>query len=158
MAAAMLRELFQPRAVADFPGPFATQAREVVEELRLDWEKTSRNAAENRRIEELHATRDEYRVLLEGHLRLLEDYSVLAKHHHRLLGANPLWTEELDQAVTVLKKHYDDLFPRWQSSNDLAQLLIEQFTLSAEKLKEIAAKSTPPSSWYEETIDPFSAD
>jgi hypothetical protein len=79
MATAMLRELFRPRAMADFPGPFASRARQVVEELRQDWERTSREAAENRRIDELHATRDDYHDLLKGHLNLLEYYLTLAK-------------------------------------------------------------------------------
>lgn len=158
MAAAMLRELFRPRAMADFPGPFATRARRVVEELQHDWEQTSRNAAENRRIEELYLTRNDYQDLLNGHLRLLEYYLYLAKLHHRLFGANPLWAEELSRAICELKKHHDDLFPRWQTSQDLVQLLIEKFSLPSDKLQTLSAKYQPPPSWYEETADPFAAE
>jgi hypothetical protein len=158
MPAAMLRDLFRPRAMADFPGPFATRARQVVEELRQDWEKTSRDAAENRRIDELHATREDYQDLLEGHLNLLEYYLTLSKLHHRLFGSNLLWIEELNRAVSELREHYEQLFPRWQSSRDLAQLLVDKFSIPTEKLKELAAKNPPPNSWYEETIDPFAAE
>jgi hypothetical protein len=100
MASAMLRDLFRPKAVADFPGPFAARARQVIEELRHDWDRTSREAAENRRIEELHATRDDYQLLLKSHLNLFEDYLVLAEAHHRLFGSNPLWVEEINRAVS----------------------------------------------------------
>jgi hypothetical protein len=158
MAAAMLRELFHPRAMADFPGPFASRARQVVEELRQDWERTSREAAENRRIDELHAIREDYHSLLNGHLNLLEHYLTLAKLHHHLFGSNPLWTEELGRAISELTKLHDDLFPRWQTAQDLTQLLIEKFTLPSEKLRELVAKNPPPQSWYEETIDPFAAE
>ena len=34
MAAAILRELFRPPGLDDFPGPFARRARQVAEELR----------------------------------------------------------------------------------------------------------------------------
>lgn len=158
MAATMLRELFRPRAMEDFPGPFACRARETAEELRADWERTARTAAENRRLNELHATRDDYRALLTGHLRLLEDYLDLTELHQRAFGPNRVWMEELKRAVDELRKLHDELFPRWQTRDDLAQILIEKFSLPAEKLRELAAKHPPPASWLEETTDPFLAD
>jgi hypothetical protein len=158
MPATMLRELFRPRAMEDFPGPFAHRAREVAEELRTDWERTARKAAELRELDMLHAARDEYRALLKGHLRLLEDYLDLTELHQQSFGPNRVWTDELKQAVGTLRQLYDDLFPRWQTRDDLAQILIEKFSLPAEKLRELAAKHPPPASWLEETADPFSAD
>jgi DNA repair exonuclease SbcCD ATPase subunit len=150
--------LFRPQAMADFPGPFASRVRRVAEELRLDWERTSRDAAENRRIQELHETREDYQTLLKGHLRLLEDYLRLTELHQRLFGSNPLWTEELNQAVEELKKLHDELFPRWKTSEDLAQLLIEKYTPTPDQLRSLALKNPPPISWLEETADPFSSE
>jgi hypothetical protein len=158
MMGAILRELFRPRAMDDFPGPFAHRARETAKQLREVWDRTSRDAAENRRLDDLHAARDDYQALLSGHLRLLEDYLALTKLHQRAFGSNPDWIEELTQAVDELKNLYDELFPRWQTAADLHQLLIEKFSLSADKLRALAAKSPPPQSWVEETVDPFSAD
>jgi hypothetical protein len=158
MAATMLRDLFRPHAMADFPGPFASRARQVVEELRSDWDRTCRDAAENRRIEDLHAAREDYQSLLKGHLRLLEDYLSLTELHQRAFGSNTLWIDELNRAVSELRNLYDELFPRWKTSQDLAQLLIEKFSLSNEQLQTLALKQPPPQSWYEETADPFSAD
>jgi len=158
MAAAILRELFRPRAMADFPGPFATRARHAAEELRHDWDRTCRDAAENLRLEELHATRNDYQTLLKGHLLLLENYLALSELHQRMFGSNPLWIEELSHAVGGLRSLYDELFPRWQTLQDLTQLVIEKFSLPKERLQELALKYPPPSSWYEETADPFSAE
>lgn len=158
MATTMLRSLFRPREMDDFPGPFAHRARETAEELRRDWERTSREAAENRRLEELHASRDDYQALLKGHLRLLENYLSLTEVHQRAFGPNPLWLTELGRAVEELKQLYDELFPRWQSLDDLTQLLIEKFSLPADKLRDLAARHPPPASWLEETADPFTAE
>jgi hypothetical protein len=158
MAAAMLRELFDLNAMADFPGPFAHRARQVAEELRDTWERTSREAATNRRLGDLHAARDDYHALLSGRLRLLAEYLTLAELHRRAFGSNPTRVEELNRAVTELKTLHDRLFPRWRTEEDLHQILIEQFALPADTLRALAAESPPPASWYEETADPFSAD
>lgn len=156
MPAAILQDLFRTRDLDDFPGPFAHRARQVVRELRELWNQTSQNAAESRRIEALHSARDDYRLLLTGHIRLLEDYLALAELHRRFLGADPLRVEELKEAVNELKTLHDELFPRWQTADDLRQLLIDKFSLSADKLRELAAAHPPAPSWAEETIDPFS--
>lgn len=157
MATAVLKQLFRSRALDDFPGPFAERARHTAEELRELWDRASRDAAENRRLDELHAARDEYRELLAGHVRLLSEYLALAELHHRALGANPAWADELRPAVRDLQGLHDGLFPRWQTLRDLHGILIEKFSLPAETLRERAAKSPPPQAWFEETADPFSA-
>ena len=54
-----------------------------------------------------------------------------------------------------VRRLYDELFPRWQTRDDLAHLLIEKFSLPAEKLRQLSAKHPPPASWLEETADPF---
>ncbi|QJW96505.1 hypothetical protein [Frigoriglobus tundricola] len=158
MATAMLHALFRLREMDDFPGPFAPRARKVSEELREMWERTSREAVSSRRLAELHAARDDYRALLEGHLRLLEDYLGLSEIHQRAFGSNPIWVTELRRAVTELKGLHDELFPRWQTANDLHEMMVEKFSVPSDTLRELAAESPPPPSWAEETIDPFSAD
>lgn len=154
----MLQELFRPRAMTDFPGPFALRARETAEELRRDWERTARDAAADRRLDELHATRDDYRALLVGHIRLLEDYLDLTELHQRAFGPNAARLQELKQAVAELRELHDELFPRWQTRGDLAQLLVERLSLPAHQLRDLAATHPPPAAWAEETADPFSAD
>ena len=158
MSATLLHDLFGPPGLDDFPGPFAHRAREVAEELRAEWERTSRAAAETRRLDDLHAARDDYHDLLKGHLRLLEDYLALTELHQKVLGSNPVWADELRRAVDTLRTLYAELFPRWQTASDLHQIVIEKLTLPAERLRALAATYPPPAAWYEETADPFSAD
>src|SRR5947208_1685385 len=128
MSAAILQQLFRPPALDDFPGPFARRAREVAMELRDLWERTCRAAAEARKVEELHAVRDEYHALLKGHIRLLDEYRTLTELHQRAFGPNPARTAELDEARAELHSLYDSLFPRWQTLDDLYQILIEKFS------------------------------
>lgn len=151
----MLRELFRPRALEDFPGAFARRARETVEQLRETWDRTSRDAAANRCLIDLHVARDDYRALLSGHLRLLEDYLDLAELHCRAFDTPPNHVSELQTAVEKLKAFHDELFPRWQTAEDLHQIVIEKLSRPADELRDLAAKSPPPPSWAEETADPF---
>jgi hypothetical protein len=155
MATAILRELFKLNEMDDFPGPFAHRARRVAEELRNTWDRTSCEAATNRRLGELHAARDDYHALLTGHLRLLEEYLTLTKLHQRTFGSNPACLDELNRETAELKKLHDELFPRWHTEEDLHQILIERLALPADKLRELAASHPPSSSWAEETTDPF---
>ncbi|HET6574779.1 MAG TPA: hypothetical protein VFG68_14335 [Fimbriiglobus sp.] len=158
MGAAILYELFRPRGLDDFPGPFAVRARQVAEELRGQWERTSREAARTRTIDELHAARGEYHALLNGHLRLVEEYRSLTEVHQRVFGSDPAWAAELKQAAGELRKLYDELFPRWQTREDLTGILIDKFTLPNAALIALAEKHPPPPSWYDETDDPFAAE
>ena len=65
---------------------------------------------------------------------------------------------ELTRAVAELRALYDTLFPRWQTAQDLHEILIKRFSLPAGNLRELAASHPPPASWLDETDDPFSAD
>ena len=96
--------------------------------------------------------------LIEGHIRLLSEYRNLAVHHGRAFGPSPGRIDLLNRALDSLRSLRDELFPHWQSADDLCQILIGKLTLPAERLSELAVKHPPPASWFEETIDPFSAD
>jgi len=37
-------------------------------------------------------------------------------------------------------------------------MMVEKFSVQADKLRDLAVESPPPLSWAEETTDPFSAD
>ncbi|MCI0702195.1 MAG: hypothetical protein L0241_14015 [Planctomycetia bacterium] len=88
-----------------------------------------------------------YLGLLDLHARLTE--RDLSPHYAR---------KELSQVIEELVKLRENIFSDWRTADDLANILVEKFSLPAEKLKELAAKYPPPQSWYEETTDPFSAD
>ena len=51
MPAMMLKKLFQLPALDDFPGSFVHRAKSVSHELRDLWERTSRDAAANRKVD-----------------------------------------------------------------------------------------------------------
>lgn len=159
MTSAILVSLLRRRELRDdFPGPFALRARETAEEFRRDWDRTARDAAENHRLDELHASRDDYYALLSGHLRLLEDYLTLTEIHQRAFGPNHTWSTELTAAVGELKRLHDELFPRWQTADDLAGILAEKFSLPAGDLRELATRHAPPATWLDESDDPFADD
>jgi hypothetical protein len=158
MSAVMLRDLFRLPDLEDFPGPFAERARKVALELRELWDRACRDAAEHRKVPELHAARDEYLALLEGHLRLLEEYLAVAELHRQVFGPSAARVDALRGAVGELRGLHDELFPRWQTADDLYRLIVEKLTPPAEQLKTLAAKYPPPESWLDETVDPFSAD
>lgn len=155
MATAMLDDLFRPPALDDFPGPFARRARQVAAELRGRWERTIRAAAEARKLPELHATRDDYRMLLEGHLRLIEQYQALSALHGQVFGSNPEWADDLAAAAGGLRGLYDQLFPRWQTLDDLYRIVGDAVAIPPEKWPALAAKFRPPDWWYDEDVDPF---
>ena len=158
MPALMLKKLFHHPAMDDFPGPFAHRARLISHELRELWERTSRDAAANRKVEELHAAKDAYRALLQGHLRLLDDYLSVTELHQLHLGPSTERVSELRRAIENLRELHDELFPRWQTIDDLHAILTQKLTLPSTKLDELAAKSPPPQSWFDETLDPFTAE
>jgi hypothetical protein len=155
---AMLYDLFQVPELDDFPGGFARRAAHVVEELKRRWKETCADAAEKRKVPDLHATRGEYQALLKGHLRLLEDYLRVAELHRDAFGSSPGRVEEMRRAADELRDFYDDLFPHWQTLDDLYAITIAMFSPSAERARLLAAKYPPPQSWLDETDDPFSSD
>lgn len=131
MTSPMLRELFRPRVVSDFPGPMARKARQVADQLRAAWDRSWRSAVETGRLDDLHETRDQYHALLHGHLQFLGQYRAVAELHRRMLGSNPVWVEELSRAESDLRCFYEELFPRWQTAQDLCELLAERVVRAA---------------------------
>jgi hypothetical protein len=82
----------------------------------------------------------------------------LTEVHQRVFGSNRAWADELARAVDELRRLYDELFPRWQTREDLTGILIDKFSLPNVALIALAEKHPPPQSWYDETDDPFAAE
>lgn len=108
-----------------------------------------RGAALNRRIEELHAGRDEYRRSYDDYIGVADRFRALAD-----TVGSPLATE-FEKVAEAVRHQRDELFNRWQTYDDLCEIVIEHIQPSAEQLQRLADKYPPPQSWYDEEFDPF---
>lgn len=126
---------------------------QTVRELVVAWDHVCRQALEAGSADDLQAIRDDYLAVLSGHLKILDGYlmvqSRLPDEPSRAEGA-----ERLVQARNDLQGHYDSLFPRWQTLEDLEAILLERISLPNDRLKALAAKHPPAQSWYDEDETP----
>ena len=124
----------------------------VAERLLGGWEEVCGEAIRGGTAEELHAARDDYQTVLLAHLKILDGYLTLLS---RFPDENPPG-EPADRITRVrdrLQKHYDTLFPRWQSLDDLEAILLERISLPNARLLALTEKYPPPTTWYEEADD-----
>jgi hypothetical protein len=148
----VLNDLFEPNPQLLHPEPwwrYERAGRELIEA----WQRVSaerRNAGD---AEPLHAVRDQYHQVLLAHLKILDGYLSLLNQ-----DGTPRSTAHADQVQTtrdLLQKHYDSLFPKWQTLDDLEGILLAAITPSLESRIELAKRFPPPQSWYDEVIDPI---
>ncbi len=147
MVVAPVRELFEPFSRTRQPEPWV-RPELIGGALVSAWERVSADTLRGGDAEPLHATRDDYRTGLLAALQLLDGYLTLSAR-----SGDP--ADRLRASRDEIQKHYDSLFPRWQTLDDLEGILLERFTPSNAELKELAKKNPPPASWWEETKNPF---
>jgi hypothetical protein len=126
--------------------------------LRERWDAVCQETIQTGRIAELHAARDDIKAVFDAYLNLLKDSVALFGLSNRLIERNGLFQhmrDELTRATDDLKQLRDEIFANWQTEDDIGAVLVEKFPLSTSQLEEIAKRSPPPHSWYEETFDPF---
>ena len=82
----------------------------------------------------------------------------LAGRLERLLGHPLEGADKLPPAAEQLRLFRTEILDRWQSTDDLAEMLIERISLPEDRLKALAAAYPPPPRWYEEDFDPFTPD
>jgi hypothetical protein len=153
MASPVLRELAGPfRPFFPFEEPWYVYERGGKHLLHA-WDHVSRQAIESGNAEELHAVRDDYQTFLHGHLKILDGLSILATRFNGEYR-HPEIAGFVKRARDDIQKHYDSLFPRWQTLEDLEAILLERISLPNDRLKELAAKYPPPQSWYDEDETP----
>lgn len=147
MVTPLLRELAGPfRPVIPF---------EHAQDVSDAWERACRRATQSGDAEELHAARDDYHAALSAHLKILDGWLTLLSRFPREYP--PGFAQRMTASRDQLQKHYDALFPRWQTIDDLEAMLLERISLSNDQLKELAAKRTPPQAWYDEADAPPAA-
>ena len=141
MVTPLLRELTGP-----FP-PWLLHERNV-RHLTDGWGHVCRLAIQNGSAEDLHAARDDYQAVLAAHLKILDGcLSVLSRFQGE--GTHAEFTERVTGARDDLQQHYDALFPRWQTLDDLEAILLERVSLPNDQLKALAAKYSPAPAWYD---------
>jgi hypothetical protein len=144
MVTPMLRELAGPFL------PFIPyeDAQRVIDA----WERACRQTTESGSTEELHATRDDYQTALLAHLKILDGWlTLLNRFPHEY---PPGFARDFTSIREQLRRHYDSLFPRWQTLDDLEAILLERISLPNDQLKELAKKYPPPQAWYDENESP----
>ena len=149
MVTRMLHELAGPDLPFRFEEPWLLQERNV-QRLIAAWDHICRQAIQNGSAETLHAAREDYQTVIQGYLKILDGYLTLLS---RFEGEHPHaeFAERVTRSSDQLQRHYDSLFPRWQTLEDLEAILLERISLPNDQLKALAAKYPPPQSWYNET-------
>lgn len=138
------------RMLRELAGPFRPFIPfEYARDVSDAWERTCRRATESSSAEELHAARDDYQTLLLAHLKILDGWLTLLSRFPREYP--PGFAQDFALIRDQLQKHYDSLFPRWQTLEDLEAILLERISLPNNQLKALASKNPPPQSWYDET-------
>jgi hypothetical protein len=140
MVTALLRELagpFQPII------PF-----EYAHEVTRAWNRACDAATRTGCADDLHAARDDYQTALLAHLKILDGwFTLLDRFPHEFPDG---FAERMASNREALQRHYDALFPRWQTIDDLEALLLERASLPNARLKALAAAHAPPQAWYDE--------
>ena len=156
MVTPMLRELAGP-----FPPFFRLEEPwflhdRSIRRLRDAWDHVCRQAIHAGSAEELHAARDDYQAVLLGHLKILDGYlMLLTRFESERPGAG--FVELVSRTRDELQRHYESLFPRWQTLDDLEAILLERVSLPNDQLKALAAKYPPAQAWYDEASDTTAA-
>lgn len=156
MVTPLLRELAGPfPPFFRFEEPWYLHDRNV-RRLTEAWDDVCRRAIEIGSADALHAARDDYQAVLLGHLKILDGYLMLLS---RSESERPdvAFLGLVARTRDGLQAHYDSLFPRWQTLDDLEAILLERASPSNDALKELAAKYPPPPAWYDEADAPPAA-
>ncbi len=152
---AVMRELFEPYHLFHHPEPwflFDRGMRHVVHA----WDRVCSETLRTGDAERLHSAREDYQAVLLGYLKVLDGYVMLAGRFGDEFDFPPQeLVARLSESRDEIQKHYDSLFSRWQTLDDLEGILLERVTPSNAELKELAKKYPPPKSWWEETENPF---
>ncbi len=109
-------------------------------------------------LEVLHPRRDQIAENFAVKAEMVRRGIDLASRMELLLGHPLDGADRLRGAAEQLQQFKVSVLDRWQSPDDLAEMLIEKIHLPIEYLDALAAKNPPPQSWYDEDFDPFTPD
>lgn len=147
MVRPVLRELTHLHREFFFREPWFLYRR-AGQHWKRAWQDVARRSLETGSGDELHTARGDYRAALLAHLKILDGLHVLAIQLNDF--PPPEFGDDLAAVRGELQSHYDSLFPRWQTLDDLEAILLEQFSVPNERLTALAATHAPRQSWYDE--------
>ena len=118
------------------------------------WEKVSASARKWG-ADELHSLRDKVELVWRAKASLLADVELIGNRIVRATGQTPRAWSNLEQSRKLIAEFESNILNRWQSLDDLEEILLGPMQLSQEQCIELAKRFPPPQSWYEEDFDPF---
>jgi hypothetical protein len=124
------------------------------EQVRRRWEQL-RSAGWQGRAEEVHAARAAFLKEVEGKIRLAGQARRGAELLVLLAGQPPPAAPRLAEVEEELRRFQADVFERWQTLEDLEDLLAASFPLSGERLEALGKQHQAPPAWYSEEGKPF---
>ena len=122
---------------------------EDIHALTPFWKKVSESALRSG-AEELHNIRDKVELVWRLKASLLDDIERIGERVLRATGQEPRAWSNLERAKGVVKEFELGVLNRWQTLDDLEDLLLAPVQLSDGTLKALAKKFPPPQSWYGE--------
>ncbi len=148
MPSELLKSNARDRAVA-LLGHYEKLAQFAIEA----WDATCRETLRTGDAEALHAQRDQCEAFFEGELERIDDcLRIVVPHEEReAIQSHARLTALRDQLATK----YNGLFPKWQTLDDLEEILLSFKIPPREVRIELAKRFPPPQAWYEEDSDPF---
>jgi hypothetical protein len=125
MFTSVLRELAGPYPLLPFVQEPWFLREPIARHILNAWDQTCLRVARGGSAEQLHAARDDYHAVLLGHMRILDGYLILMR---RFGGESPQsdTIEHIALNRDLLGRHYESLFPRWQTLDDLTAILLER--------------------------------
>ena len=144
-----LLELFKREVKCLIPSLTASLDR-----IFLAWDQLS-VAGRSGRTSEVDAARNQLQASVQLKLRLAERALTYCEILHVQTGETLAERKDLVRSYEKLQRFKTEVLDRWQSLEDLEEILVENFPLSAERLEKTAANCQPPASWYQEQGKPF---
>ncbi len=140
--------------------PSATVSRELLAFFEKlvhgkieEWEKWREQILQNGDSDALHDCRNKIEAGLAYELGILDYCLAQAERQPEVLPADI--QARMLSLRDHLATHYNSLFPRWQTLEDLECILLAPLTPSKAHMDMLVANYPPPQSWFEESVDPF---
>jgi len=117
------------------------------------WDGLCKETLQTGDVDALHAQRDQCQSFLRGGQENLDVCLRVVDSH-----ADPESAALRARMIALrdqLATKYSELFPKWQTTDDLEDILLARMISPLAARIELAKRFPPPQSWYDETEDPF---